>query len=253
MNPVVPYSRYAALYDRTGQDAFSRRAWEYVRAKLKRLEWRGRRVLDLACGTGAALEPIAADGLSVWGADLSREMLLNARLTTAHPLARADLRALPFADASFDLLTCFYDSLNYLPTPADLAMALAEAARVLAPGGLLVFDLNTRYTLKHHWEGVCHTRLSEDLATIWTATWDETTGLSSLKATFFVQGEDGRWDRFDEVHDERGFKNSELTEAIAAAGLEASLIEDYQTGRRPGEDSRRVFYFLRAKAAGKRR
>jgi SAM-dependent methyltransferase len=242
---VPPYTRYATVYDRTGQTEFSVRAWPYVRGALEKLGWSGDRVLDLACGTGAALAVMARDGYHAWGADLSREMLLAARLRTERALTCADFRALPLADRAFDLVTSFYDSVNYLPTLDDLARALSEVHRVLRPGGVFVFDLNTRFTLREHWEGLCHARVTDDVATIWEATWDETSGVSSLRATFFVRGEDGRWDRFVETHDERGFKNGELEEAFKTAGFELLLAEDYHARRKPSRESRRVFYFLR--------
>lgn len=247
MPSLPPYRWYAGVYDQTGQDDFARRAWPYVRDRLAKLGFAGRRALDLACGTGSALEAMRADGFAAWGADLAREMLLAARASRRDGgrLACCDFRALCFAGGSFDLVTSFYDSVNYLLTPADLTTALREMARVLKPGGYAVFDLNTRHTLAQHWTGLCHARVDRDLATVWQASWDEATSISSLDATFFVRAGDGRWDRFDEVHDERGYSAKELDAVFKAAGLELVVAEDFHTRRRPAGDSRRVFYFLR--------
>ncbi|MBN1530808.1 MAG: class I SAM-dependent methyltransferase, partial [Thermoleophilaceae bacterium] len=55
---------------------------------------------------------------------------------------RGDLRDLGRL-GEFDALTCFGDSLNYLTSEEDLAAAFRSAARNIAPGGVLVFDLNT--------------------------------------------------------------------------------------------------------------
>ncbi|MBI5834134.1 MAG: class I SAM-dependent methyltransferase [Armatimonadetes bacterium] len=245
MTDVPPYSRYASLYDQTGQTEFVRWAWPYVLAHLRRLDWHGERVLDLACGTGWLVPILVEGGFRALGADLSREMLLNGLDRAGGRLLQADFRALPLATGSLDLVTSFYDSVNYLTHLGDLAAMLAEVARVLRPGGYFVFDLNTRHTLSEHWQGICQTRLADDLATIWEATWDETTNVSSLRATFFVRGDDGRWDRFDEVHDERGFTSAELDRAIRAAGLKVAHVEDYHARRKPTGDSRRVFYWLK--------
>jgi SAM-dependent methyltransferase len=57
-------------------------------------------------------------------------------------LVEADVRELP-AIGSFDLVTCFDDSLNYLPSEDDLAGALHSIAANLADDGILLFDLNT--------------------------------------------------------------------------------------------------------------
>jgi ubiquinone/menaquinone biosynthesis C-methylase UbiE len=94
-------------------------------------------VVDVGCGTGR-LEPyLAARGLVARGVDLSPGMIRAARRD--HPgfdFDVADLRELPFADASLAGVVCWY-SLMYL-TPSDRPAAFAELARVVKPGGYLV-------------------------------------------------------------------------------------------------------------------
>ena len=93
----------------------------------------GATVVDVGCGTGR-LEPyLAARGLSPHGIDLSPEMIRVARRD--HPgfgFDVADLRELPFTDASLAGVVCWY-SLMFL-APADRPAAFSELARVLKPG-----------------------------------------------------------------------------------------------------------------------
>ncbi|MCC6626163.1 MAG: class I SAM-dependent methyltransferase [Chloroflexi bacterium] len=248
--PTAPYERYAAVYNETGQDAFSRRLQRTVAKLLADRGWRGRRVLDLACGTGTAVAAWADQGYTAMGLDLSRAMLLEARWRydqSGLPWLHADLRQLPVATASVDLVTAFYDSVNYLTTTADLQQFMAEAARVLRREGRVVFDLNTPQTLQEHWTGVCHAQVGADLATVWRGEWRAAEEISSLRATFFVRGDDGRWDRFDEVHDEHGFSDDEIAKAAKAANLSWEHAEDLQSGKRPTRHSRRALYVLRQK------
>jgi SAM-dependent methyltransferase len=94
-------------------------------------------VLDAGCGTGRLLPHLAGLGLRPRGCDLSEEMVrVAARDAPGFDVRRADLRSLPYADASFDGLVCWY-SLMYLP-PGQRPAAYAELARVLRPGGHLV-------------------------------------------------------------------------------------------------------------------
>lgn len=91
----------------------------------------GSRVLDVACGTGDLCRDLVRAGHRPVGVDFSHGMLTAAR--TGAPLVNADALALPFADASFDGVTCGFALRNFV----ELAPMFAEAARVLHPGGRL--------------------------------------------------------------------------------------------------------------------
>lgn len=101
----------------------------------------GERVLEVGCGTGADARELAravAPGGSVVAVDTSETMLAAARARHDETLAvtyeRADVTALPFADAAFDVVR-IERVLQHVP---DVARACAEMARVLQPGGRLL-------------------------------------------------------------------------------------------------------------------
>lgn len=128
------------------------RAWE---RELDRLALNGdERLLDLGCGRGAVLIPAAlrlpagrAVGADLWTADQSgngpEATLANAAaagVADRVEVRTADLTALPFPDASFDVVTSAM-AIHNIPSPAGRHRALDEALRVLRPGGqLLVAD-----------------------------------------------------------------------------------------------------------------
>ena len=105
----------------------------------------GSRVLDIGCGTGYGTVELAAGAASAIGIDVSRDAIGHARL--AYPLPnicflQASATALPFADASFELITAF-EVIEHL---ADWRALLAEARRVLhADGVFLVSTPNRQY------------------------------------------------------------------------------------------------------------
>jgi SAM-dependent methyltransferase len=104
---------------------------------------RGARVLDLACGHGRHARPLAAEGVRVAGLDRSAAYLRRAALSpvpasTRTPVyVRGDVRALPFPTGAFDALYSWYASL-FMFDDATNEACLAEAARVVRPGGRLV-------------------------------------------------------------------------------------------------------------------
>lgn len=96
----------------------------------------GTRLLDLACGPGELADAAAQRGAQVTACNFSEAMLaLASRRHPALRFQRADAQALPFADGGFDAVTMAF-LLGHLAEPAR---ALAEAHRVLAPGGRLAF------------------------------------------------------------------------------------------------------------------
>lgn len=104
---------------------------------------RGKRLLDLACGTGASFLPMLDRGYTVTACDIAQAMLDRARVKAPRArLHRVDMRQLP-ALGSFDLITCLDDALNYLLTDDELAAAFDGIARNLAGDGIAVWDLNT--------------------------------------------------------------------------------------------------------------
>jgi demethylmenaquinone methyltransferase/2-methoxy-6-polyprenyl-1,4-benzoquinol methylase len=128
-----------AFYDRLGA-GHDRGEWYEGRAKLRGLELldleRGQRVLNLGVGTGKEhiliQETVGPRGLAV-GVDLSPVMLALARERARAPVARADVRRLPFPDGCFDRVYCSY--LLDLIGADDLPAVLGELRRVLRPGG----------------------------------------------------------------------------------------------------------------------
>lgn len=101
-------------------------------------------VLELAVGTGRNLA-LYGTGTRVTGIELSEAMLERARARAAElgleaKLVQGDAQALPFPDASFDTVVCTFS----LCTIPDDRRALAEARRVLRPGGRLLLAEHVR-------------------------------------------------------------------------------------------------------------
>jgi len=149
VSQYASYDRLAGHYDTT-RSAISAEIWlgQLLAgcAGLDRLQ-----ILDAGCGTGNYTLALAPHVARVTGIDMNARMLAEAgRKAEASALAdkvsfrRGELPDLPFADASFDAVM-FNQVLHHLEPPgtqdfARHARAIAEAARVLRPGGLVLIN-----------------------------------------------------------------------------------------------------------------
>jgi 2-polyprenyl-6-hydroxyphenyl methylase/3-demethylubiquinone-9 3-methyltransferase len=114
----------------------------------RHIDWHGKAVLDLGCAGGFMAEAMAARGAQVTGIDPAAAAIEAAR----RHAAGADLpisydvgvgEALPYDAAGFDAVVC----VDVLEHVRDLHKVLSEAARVLRPGGLFLFDTINRNPL----------------------------------------------------------------------------------------------------------
>ncbi len=101
----------------------------------------GERVLDVATGTGVVAVTAAREGATVSGLDLSPELIERARVNASIAgvgveLVDGDVEALPYADASFDVVLSQFGHM-FAPRPE---VAVAEMLRVLKPGGRIAFS-----------------------------------------------------------------------------------------------------------------
>lgn len=138
------FDQWSATYDSKQLQALTYRPiHEAMLRRLHRSE--PALILDLGCGTGQFLEPLAArfTEATILGVDLSEGMLTKAaaRLADQNPdqpagtaLVRSDAQFLPIASASVDVITCS-ESFHWYP---DQRATLAEIGRVLRPDGRLL-------------------------------------------------------------------------------------------------------------------
>lgn len=113
------------------------------------------KVLDIACGAARHLSALLTRGLDAYGVDLSPSLLsqaesrLQATSSRGTRLCRADMRSLPFADRSFEVLCSFFTSFGYFDSDAAHSALLREWNRTTKPGGTLVLDyLNKPFVLE---------------------------------------------------------------------------------------------------------
>lgn len=249
----MEYDNYAAVYDRSGQMRFSVLMDLYLRDIVRAHAQTGRRMLDLGCGTGTLALLMAERGWSVVGIDRSpamlaaaeRKRLMEKELPNVR-FERGDLRV-PYFGSGFDLVTCCYDTLNYLLEAAELAAAFAGVYHALAPGGLFCFDLATDTFLRGYWQRV---ELEEHTgyAQVMQSCYDQASGRSTLVLTGFIAEGRGCFRRFREVHVARAYPVATVQELLIQAGFVVEGVFDCFTLLPTHEASLREMFVARKQA-----
>jgi len=194
---------------------------------------------DVGCGTGTFVRYLGGRRIPVFGVDREPEMLRRAIEKNTGTGARfflQDLRDLHLPQP-VELITCTFDSLNYLLTHRDLRAALRGFRRNLSPGGHAIFDLVSAQPRwppdqprveRRQWPKVLITRVT---------THDPRNGLQTARVII-----DHGSDVFVETHVQRAYQVKEVVDAIAGAGLLLRAAHRFPTRRTPLAQTRRVLY-----------
>ena len=190
--------------------------------ELRRHGLRGRRLLDVGCGTGKSFLPMLERGWDVTACDISPSMLelARAKAGNAARLSVADMRELPVF-GEFDLVWALDDAVNYLLSAEEMGDALSGLRANLAPAGLLMFDLNTLRAYRTFFAEVQEVERG-GRRLIWRgqAAIDTPPG-SISEARFEVEPSAGREQEIEtHLHRQRHFPEAEVLELLEAAGLE---------------------------------
>lgn len=231
MSPVDDFRDLARYYDPLMEHVDYRR-WVHTCLALGALLPGRPRHLDAGCGTGVLLKEMRAAGWDAFGIDLSAGMLHAARKgRRGLSLAQADLRALPF-HGPFDIVTCLFDSINFLLTDGDIRTSIGQMAGALAPGGVLYFDVVTERMVTDHFEDQDWTETIGAFTARWASAYDHRDRIAETRIRI-NHGEAS-------LIRERVYSNAFMEAACEAAGLKVLGVYDANTWRNPTEKSTRI-------------
>lgn len=227
------YEQFAPYYDLFMRPYDYERWLGNLEALAREHGLSGRRLLDVACGTGRSFLPMLARGYRVTACDLSPSMVAEARRVAgeAVDLHVADVRELPVF-GEFDLVTCLDDSLNYLLSEKELELAFRRIGGNLRPGGLLLFDLNTLATYRGLFS---HDAISEigDAVFCWRGDRDaalDPGGLREIRIEVFHRSGVECWRRTTSGHVQRHHRPDDVERALARSGLSLLALRGQVTG-----------------------
>lgn len=191
----------------------------------------GSQVLDLAGGAGRLAVLLAQQGYQVTDADFSPEMLALAdqhRQTAGVDieLVETDMRELKGLPV-YDAVTCFADSLCYLPDLVAVEDTFRAVKAHLKPGGKFIFDVITPYQTDQVYPGYTYNFEAEDhsKAFLWTTYADEEVPHGVIHdLAFFIQNADQTYNRVGETHFERAYELEVLNQALTNVGFKNKQI-----------------------------
>ena len=245
------YSDFASVYDRLMRDVDYKARTEYILKLFKKYGKAPTLLLDLACGTGGFSVQLAKHGIEVIGVDMSEDMLGIARENSAD--ADTDVLFLCQRAEELDLygtvdgVICCMDSLNHITDIKDLQKAISRVSLFLEEDCLFIFDVNTVY--KH--EKVLGDNtfvIDEDgVYCVWQNEYGSKSKTTNITLDFFVEQENGVYERFGEEFSERAYTREELSEILERSGFELIAVFGDMTEREPKNDCEREIYIAKKK------
>lgn len=238
------YEALAGTYDElTGDVNYFRRA-NFLEKLLRRSRIPVKLVLDLACGTGTMSWILTQRGYEVIGVDSSEDMLAVAmgKSVVAEGVPPVFLhQSMPKLDlyGTVDAAVCCLDSLNYLTNSMDVQRTFQRLHLFIAPGGMLIFDINSEKKLSGL-DGQVFLDETEDTLCLWRTEYSRKRCYYCMD--IFSQREDGAWDRESEIHCQRAYTVEELTAWLEAAGFGDIRTYGDMRLRAPREDEQRIYF-----------
>lgn len=211
----------------------------------EKLESERNLVVDLGCGTGTLTEMLYDCGFDMIGIDCSEDMLqvaMEKREESGSDILylNQDMRELElFSTVGTVVSVC--DSLNYILKEDELGKVFDLVHNYLYPGGLFIFDFNTDYKYREAIGNRTIAENREDCSFIWENEYDEKSGVNEYDLTFFVMDDDGRFDRFEETHYQRGYTAEAIRKMLEGAGFDLIEMSDSESGEDIRKDSQRIY------------
>jgi SAM-dependent methyltransferase len=202
-------------------------------------------LLDIGCGTGSLALKFDAAGYNVSGIDLSEEMLTIANARTAEAG-----KMIPYFAMSMDELEGFenidaavipIDSINYVTEEKAVYETLRRIYAALRDGGQLFFDVHSLFKMDEIFMDSPFTYDDGHVTYIWHTEPGEYEHSVYHQLCFYVEGQEGLYERFDEEHFQRTFAPEQYESWLLEIGFSEVHITADWLPEAPNEESERIF------------
>lgn len=240
---VPPYTKFAYVYDEMMRNVDYARWADYIDRLFAFYNFRPKRVLDIACGTGSATILLAEKGYMMSGIDIALEMLLRAREKAKKRglhinLWQQDMRQLTVA-RPFDAVICLYDSINYMTTEGEMKDVFVRVSSALIPQGMFIFDVTTEYNILRHFHRQTFAENHDSFSYIWKNVYLHGENICRTVLTFFLKDDD-HYQRYEELHIQKIYSVDQIKELLEQTGYKLLSSFDAFTFNKWGKTSERI-------------
>ncbi|MDE0301243.1 MAG: class I SAM-dependent methyltransferase [Candidatus Poribacteria bacterium] len=238
-----PYEKFAYAYDQMMTNVDYVRWANYIDAIFRKCAFLPRKILDLACGTGALTTLLARQNYEMWGIDRAEGMLAIARRKAEQQelkiqFRRGDMLGFNLRQR-FDAVVCTYDSINYALSEEQLLNVFTCVSDHLKPSGLFIFDVTTERNITQHFHSQTFAENKENYSYIWKNMYSYRDKMCHTTLTFFIrEGEFFR--RFEEVHVQKMFEVNTVKKILGDSGYKMLGAYDMFTFNRWNRHSDRI-------------
>lgn len=237
----LPYSIFAAVYDKTMQE-IPYHNWAYfIFQKLDSSKiGNSDKVLDIGSGTGVVSAKLAAY-FNVIALDISRDMLEIAKNERGLNCIQSTMQQLPFSKSSFAAAFSTHDCINYLKGEAELKKHFTEVGTVLKKNGIYIFDCSTEYNVIRYFHNHTFIEKHGRYAMKWSNVYNRENKevISEIKVTEFAKG----WPvlqrfrkkkHYQEIHVQKIFDESTIENVCQKSGFKIlKKLYDYNESADP--------------------
>lgn len=239
------YKTFAFVYDEVMDPSLY---GEWLSFSKRHLPQGTKRILELACGTGALACDFARDGYDVTALDLSEEMLSVASERADEEgvsvqFVQGDMMDLSEA-GTYEAITCFSDSLCYMPDHESVQQVFDSAYEALEENGTFIFDVHSIFQVDEVFPEYSYHYQTDDFAFLWDSYEGQEAHSIEHHLTFFVKEkpEDKQFIRHDELHEERTYSLENYYMMLESANFsQIKMYADF-TDEEPSENSTRWFF-----------
>lgn len=242
---IMAYETFAFVYDEVMDSSLYQKWLDFSCRHLGEKK----QIMELACGTGALAVEFAKAGFDVTGLDLSEEMLMIASQRAEQedtPIQLVEGDMLDLTDVgTYEAITCYSDSICYMEDEQSVQQVFDGVYNSLRDDGVFMFDVHSTYQIDEVFPDYSYHYQTDEFAFLWESYQGEVPHSIEHFLTFFVQNEDGTFQRMDELHRERTYPLESYQRMLENAGFsEIEMYADFIDSP-PNEKSRRWFFVCR--------